>query len=85
MLSNHMNSCVHKANHISFDDIELIVAAANIAGFLEANNKISVSSDTELTEFILKTLEKYQSKHEISMSFNEFIVDALLKEFSCNF
>ena len=64
-----------------FDDIEFIVCAANIAGYLEAKEKIYIESDTRLTEFILDELKMWRGYEWAETSFQDYIYDRLISEF----
>lgn len=68
--------------HMSFDDLEFIVCAANIAGYLEAEDKIYVESDTHLTEFILDKFADWCNEDNAKLSvFHEYIAKQLIDEF----
>ena len=70
------------AFHMSFDDLEFIVCAANIAGYLEAEEKICVESDTHLTEFILDKFADLYNEDNAKLSvFHEYIAKQLIDEF----
>ena len=45
-----------------FDDMCQLMTASNIAGYLEAKDKINVESDMQLTEFILDKYEYWFDK-----------------------
>ena len=63
-------------------DLELVVSAANQAGYLESAGKIYVDDDTELTEFILEILYEYgELPEEDSQSFVDYACDRLLEEY----
>lgn len=64
-----------------FDDLEFIVCAANIAGYLEAQEIIYVDSDMDLTEFILNKFKYWRDEEWTDASFNEYIRDQLIHEF----
>ena len=68
--------------HMSFDDLEFIICAANIAGYLEAEGKIYVESDTHLTEFILDKFAGWYNEDNAKLSvFHECITEQLIDEF----
>ena len=68
--------------HMSFDDLEFIVCAANIAGYLEAEGKIYVESDMHLTEFILDKFADWHNEDNAKLSvFHEYITEQLIDEF----
>ena len=68
--------------HMSFDDLEFVVCAANIAGYLEAEGKIYVESDTHLTEFILDKFAGWYNEDNAKFSvFHEYITEQLIDEF----
>lgn len=64
-----------------FDDIEFIVCAANIAGYLEVQEKNYIESDTHLTEFILEELKEWRGHEWTETSFQDYIHDRLISEF----
>ena len=65
-----------------FDDLEFIVTAANIAGYLEAEGIIFIESNTVLTQFILARYLKYRDSEWTSVAFyNSYIRNQLIKEF----
>ena len=64
------------------DDLELIVTGANISGMLEHNNCIYVPSDCELTMFLVKKLNDYQSTgHADNENWTDFIMDELALQY----
>ena len=67
--------------HMTFEDLEFIVCAANIAGYLEAKEKIYVDGDMRLTEFILNKFTHWFDEEWKDVSFNDYIADQLLDEF----
>ena len=67
--------------HMTFDDLQFIVCAANIAGYLEAKEKIYVDGDMRLTEFILNKFTHWFDEEWTDVSFNDYIADQLLDEF----
>ena len=65
-----------------FDDLEFIVSAANIAGYLEAEGIIFIESNSMLAQFILDRYLKYRDSEWVSVSFfNSYIRNQLIKEF----
>ena len=64
-----------------FDDLEFIVSAANIAGYLEAEEIIFIESDMQLTQFILDRYLKYRGAEWMSVSFFSYMRNQLIKEF----
>lgn len=81
MIINKIDEEFYSA-HMLFDDLELIVCAANIAGYLEASEKIYVESDTHLTEFILDKLADWYNEDNAKFSvFHEYITEQLIDEF----
>lgn len=62
-------------------DLEFIVCAANIAGYLEAQEIIYVDSDMCLTEFILNKLKYWCDEEWTDASFEDYIRDQLIDEF----
>ena len=64
-----------------FDDLEFIVCAANIAGYLEAQEIIYVDSDMHLTEFILYKLKYWRDEEWTDASFQDYIRGQLIDEF----
>ena len=65
MIIKRIDEYFCEANHVNFDDFEFIVTASNIAGYLEAKDKINIESDTKLKNY----------------SFADYISDELKKEF----
>ena len=45
---------------LTMDELEMIVTGANIAGYMEEQNIIAVSDDTELTQFLVNTMNRYE-------------------------
>lgn len=81
MIIDRIDGCFYEA-HMTFDDIEYIVCAANIAGYLEAEEKIYVESDTHLTEFILDKFADWYNEDNAKFSvFHEYIAEQLIDEF----
>ena len=64
-----------------FDDMCQLITASNIAGYLEAKDKINVESDMRLTEFILGKYEYWSDKEWVNYSFADYITNELIKEF----
>lgn len=64
-----------------FDDLEFIVTAANIAGYLEAEEIIVIDSDTQLTQFILDRYLKYRDNEWMSVSYHSYMRDQLIDKF----
>ena len=64
-----------------FDDLQFIVCAANIAGYLEVQGKIYVDSDMHLTEFILNKFKYWSDEEWTDASFEDYIRDQLIHEF----
>ncbi len=63
-------------------DLELVVSAANQAGYMESNGSIYVDDDTELTEFILEILYEYgELPEENTQSFVDYACDRLMEEY----
>ena len=65
----------------TLDDFEFIVCAANIAGYLEAQEIIYVDSDMCLTEFILNKFKYWRDEEWTDTSFEDYIRDQLIHEF----
>lgn len=80
MIIDKIDGCFHEA-HMTFDDLQFIVCAANIAGYLEAKEKIYVDGDMRLTEFILNKFIHWFDEEWKDVSFNDYIADQLLDEF----
>lgn len=80
MIIDKIDGCFHEA-HMTFDDLQFIVCAANIAGYLEAEEKIYVESDTHLTEFILDKFADWYNEEWTDASFEDYIRDQLIHEF----
>lgn len=80
MIIDKIDGCFHEA-HMTFDDLQFIVCAANIAGYLEAREKIYVDDDMRLTEFIINKFTHWFDEKWKNVSFNDYITDQLLDEF----
>lgn len=81
MVINKIDGALYSV-HMSFDDLECIVCAANIAGYLESSEKIYVESDTHLTEFILDKFADWYNEDNAKFSvFHEYITAQLIDEF----
>ena len=80
MIIDKTDGCFYEA-HMTFEDLEFIVCAANIAGYLEAKEKIYVDGDMRLTEFILNKFTHWFDEEWKDVSFNDYIADQLLDEF----
>lgn len=80
MVINKIDGAFYSA-HMQFDDLEYIVCAANIAGYLEAEEKIYVDGDTHLTEFILDKLSDWYNEDANFSVFHEYIAKQLIDEF----
>lgn len=65
----------------TLDDLEFIICAANIAGYLEAQEIIYVDSDMHLTEFILNKFKYWRDEEWTDASFEDYIRDQLINEF----
>lgn len=63
------------------DDLKFIVAAASIAGYLEAEDIICIENDRQLTTFILEKYMDYRKKEWMSFSFHSYMRNQLIKEF----
>ena len=50
--------------NFSFDDLTFIVCAANLAGQMEAHDKINVPDDDHLTDTCLKIWQEYEKLSE---------------------
>lgn len=81
MIIEQQDGCFYEANHVDFSDFESLVSAANIAGYLEAKEKISLDSDMRLTEFILAEYKHWLDEEWKNYDFNKYITNRLLKEF----
>ena len=81
MVTERIDGCFSEANHVDFNDFEYIMCAANIAGYLEAKEKINVESDMRLTEFILFKYKYWFEREWMNYSFEEYITNELIKEF----
>lgn len=66
---------------MGFDELENIVCASNIAGYLEAKEKINVDSDMQLMEFILDKFEHWFDEEWENTAFEDYIADQLINEF----
>ena len=72
----------------TYDEVVSYVTAANIAGYMENEGVIYVPDDDDLTQFIGKQLEIYNSAVECASLggkeypiWHDWISDALLKEY----
>ena len=66
------------------EDLEDIVAAANVAGYLEKDERIFVETDTELTEFLIQTHNKWAAiggEDNNDENFLEYAAAELLERF----
>ncbi len=52
--------------NLSFDDLTFIVCAANMAGQMEAHERINVPDDDHLTDSCLKIWQEYEKLSENS-------------------
>jgi len=57
--------------NLSFDDLTFIVCAANIAGYMEAEEKIFVPDDEELAGTCLVICREYERLEE-EIAFDEY-------------
>lgn len=80
MIIDKVNGCFYEA-HMTFDDLQFIICASNIAGYLEAKEKIYVDDDMRLTEFILGKFMHWFDEEWKDVSFQDYIADQLLDEF----
>lgn len=80
MVIDRIDGCFYRA-HMDFEDLMYLVCGSNIAGYLEAKEKIYVDGDTRLTEFILNKYEHWFDEKWMSISFDEYITDQLIDEF----
>lgn len=81
MVSARRPDKVDKIMNIEFDDLQFIVCAANIAGYLEAKKIIYVDSDMRLTEFIVNKFKYWRDEEWTDASFQDYIRDQLIHEF----
>ena len=80
MIIDRIDGCFHEA-HMTFDDIQYIVCASNIAGRLEAKGIIHVVSDMQLTEFILDKFTHWFDEEWKDIPFQDYITHHLIKKF----
>lgn len=81
MIIDHIKSNTYECNHVSFEDFENIVCAANIAGYLETREQVIINNDMELTQFILKEYGHWFNKKWMDVSFSDYITSRLIQEF----
>lgn len=68
------------------DTLEDIVGAANVAGYMEKENRIYIDTDTELTDFLIEIHNLWDSVggDDVSdESFLSYAAEELLKKFGC--
>lgn len=80
MLINDVDGAM-KSVELCTDDLELIVAAANIAGHMEKAEKIYIDSDSRLATFCIEVVERYYEDVGLYPAFPEFVQDVLINEF----
>ena len=81
MVSARRPDKVDKIMTYEFDDLQFIVCAANIAGYLEAQKIIYVDSDMRLTEFIVNKFKYWRDEEWTDASFEDYIRNQLIDEF----
>lgn len=81
MIIKEIDGVFEKITELYPDDLEFIVAAANIAGYLERAGKLDIGSDSELSEFCVKLVEIYYRETDVDIAFPEFAEDRLVQKF----
>lgn len=66
-------------NVVASDELESIICAANVAGYMEREDRIDVPSDTDLMKSIVKHYNEWLSSEAISWM--EYIEAKLLEDF----
>jgi hypothetical protein len=68
---------------VTLSDLELIVAAANVAGYMEASKTIEVPSDTELATAVISIISEYNLENEDGeLPFPEYVETKLLVRYA---
>lgn len=80
MIINDVDGAM-KSVELCTDDLELVVAAANIAGHMEKACEIYIESDSMLADFCINIVERYHEAASLYPAFPEFVQDALINEF----
>ena len=73
---------IQEINKVYMDDIELLCSGANAAGYLEANDRIVIESDTDLAWFLVSLSEKWYRDENCAVSFVELAEAELLKHYA---
>lgn len=81
MTVNNIDGAI-KSIELCAEDLELVVAAANIAGHMEKAEKIHIDNDAQLAKFCIKVVEQYYAESDLYPVFPEFVQDALIDEFN---
>ena len=71
---------VRNGKMVSNDTLQLIITAANLAGYMEKEDKIDVPDDTALMEFIVSAYNDWSTNVDY-VSWDEYIEAALEKRF----
>lgn len=81
MIVKRKGDYIEEINKVYMDDVELLVAGANIAGYLEADAKIVLEDDRELATFLISLLEQWYRNDDTTDSFVEHVEKVLLERF----
>lgn len=81
MIVKELDETFEKITEAYLDDLELIVAAANIAGYLEHAEKLNIESDSELSTFCVRLVQKYHRETDVDTAFSEFAETNLIQQF----
>lgn len=65
------------------ETLETIVAGANIAGYMESEDKIAVDDDMTLTDFLVDTYNAWKDDEDKIENWYDNIYEALLSKFGC--
>ena len=66
------------------EDLVDIVEAANTAGWLEAEGKIVLESDEDLTKFLVEHHKKWAENKDCGKCFAEYILEKLVEKYGAN-
>lgn len=81
MIIKEIDGAFEKITELYPDDLELIVAAANIAGYLECAEILEIESDSELSTFCVRLVQKYYRETDVDTAFPEFAETNLIQRF----
>lgn len=63
------------------EELEDIVAGANVAGYLEAEGKIFIDTDEELTNFLITIYNAWFEDYDCKLNFLEYAAQELMEKF----